>query len=65
MFKEIELFLKEADNIKKIKNKLSLANMEKRRDYEEIYRRGTIKIILSNSINHIQSCLVRWAAKKK
>ena len=64
VFKEIELFLKEADDKKKLKNKLSLANTEKRREYEEIYLRMTIKILLINSINRIKRCLVRSAAKK-
>ena len=64
MFKEIELVLQGADKIKKIKNKLSLASREKKRGYEEVYLRSTIMILLSNSINHVQRRLVRWAAKK-
>ena len=32
--------------------------------YEEVYLRRTIMILLSNSINHVQRRLVRWAAKK-
>ena len=47
-----------------MKKKLSLANTEENREYEEIYLRRTIKILLSNSINHIERCLVRWTAKK-
>ena len=47
-----------------MKNKLSFANTEENREYEEIYLRRTIKILLSNSINHIERCLVRWTAKK-
>ena len=64
MFKEIELVLQGADKIKNIKNKLSLASTEKRMGYEEVYLRRTIMILLSNSINHVQRRLVRWAAKK-
>ena len=64
MFKEIELVIKGADKIKKIKKKLSLASTEKRMGYEEVYLRRTIMILLSNSINHVQRRLVRWAAKK-
>ena len=39
-------------------------NTEENREYKEVYLRRTIKILLSNSINHIPRRLVRWAAKK-
>ena len=64
VFKEIEIFLKEADKIKKIKNKVSDANTDKRREYDEVYLKRTFKVLLTNSINHIKSCPVLWAAKK-
>ena len=56
--------IKEADKIKKIKNKVSHANTEKRREYGEVYLRRTFKVLLTDCINHIQKCPVRWAVKK-
>ena len=55
VFKEIKMVLKEADKIKKIKNKVSDANTDKRREYEEVYLKRTFKVLLTNSINHIKS----------
>ena len=55
VFKEIEIVLKEADKIKKIKNKVSDANIDKRREYEEVYLKRSFKVLLTNSINHIKS----------
>ena len=56
------MVLKEAYKIKKIKNKVLNANTEKRRIFEEVYLKRTFKVLLTNSINHIKSCPVRWAA---
>jgi hypothetical protein len=64
VFKEIEMVLKETDKIKKIKNKVSDANTDKRREYDEVYLKRTFKVLITNSINHIKSCPVLWAAKK-
>ena len=55
VFKEIEMVLKEADKIKKIKNKVSDANTDKRREYDKVYLKRTFKVLLTNSINHIRS----------
>ena len=58
VFKEIEIVRKEADKIKKIKNKVLDANTDKRREYDEVYLKRTFKVLLTNSINHIKSCPV-------
>ena len=51
VFKEIEMVLKETDKIKKIKNKVSDANTDKRREYDEVYLKRTFKVLITNSIN--------------
>ena len=49
VFKEIEIFLKEADKIKKIKNKVSDVNTNKTREYEEVYLKRSSLPILSTT----------------